>query len=107
MLIRFIVQNYLSIGDELEFNLLPEQYKKTFPHHVYEDKNVRLLKTSAIYGANGAGKSNVLSALSYLQQLVLGKLDVPKSTSLLTYRLSDDKIAAPICMEVEFIHSGF
>ena len=68
MLIRFVVQNYLSIGDELEFNLLPEQYKKTFPHHVYEDKNVRLLKTSAIYGANGAGKSNVLAALSYLQQ---------------------------------------
>ena len=107
MLIRFVVQNFLSIGDELEFNLLPEQYKKTFPHHVYEDKNVRLLKTSAIYGANGAGKSNVFAALSYLQQLVLGDQDVPKSTSLLTYRLSDDKISAPIRMEVEFIHDGF
>ena len=107
MLIRFVVQNFLSIGDELEFNLLPEQYKKTFPHHVYEDKNVRLLKTSAIYGANGAGKSNVFAALSYLQQLVLGDQDVPKSTSLLTYRLSDDKISASIRMEVEFIHDGF
>lgn len=107
MLIRFVVQNFLSIGDELEFNLLPEQYKKTFPHHVYEDKNVRLLKASAIYGANGAGKSNVFAALSYLQQLVLGDLNVPKSTSLLTYRLSNDKISAPIRMEVEFIHDGF
>lgn len=107
MLIRFVVRNFLSIGDELEFNLLPEQYKKTFPHHVYEDKNVRLLKTSAIYGANGAGKSNLFAALRFLQQLVLGDLDIPKSTALLTYRLADDKISAPIRMEVEFIHDGF
>ena len=107
MLIRFIVENFLSIGDELEFNLLPEQYRKTFPHHIYEDKNVRLLKTSAIYGANGAGKSNLFAALSYLQQLVLGDQDVPKSTSLLTYRLSEEKRSAPIRMEAEFIHNGY
>ena len=60
-----------------------------------------------LLGANGAGKSNVFAALSYLQQLVLGDQDVPKSTSLLTYRLSDDKISAPIRMEVEFVHDGF
>ena len=107
MLIRFIVENFLSIGDELEFNLLPEQYRKTFPHHIYEDKNVRLLKTSAIYGANGAGKSNLFAALSYLQQLVMGEQDVPKSTSLLTYRLSEEKRSAPIRMEAEFIHNGY
>lgn len=107
MLIRFVVSNFMSIGDELEFNLLPEQYRKTFPHHVYEDRNIRLLKASAIYGANGAGKSNLLAALSYLQRLVLGKQDIPKSTSLLTYRLSDDKVSEPIRMEVEFIHDGF
>ena len=107
MLIRFIVSNFMSIGDELEFNLLPEQYRKTFPHHVYEDRNIRLLKASAIYGANGAGKSNLLAALSYLQRFVLGKQDIPKSTSLLTYRLSDDKVSEPIRMEVEFIHDGF
>lgn len=107
MLIRFIVANFLSIGEELEFNLLPEQYKKTFPHHIYEDKNVRLLKTSAIYGANGAGKSNLFAALSFLQQLVLGDQDIPKSTSLLTYRLSEEKRTAPIYMEVEFIHNGY
>ena len=107
MLIRFVVSNFMSIGDELEFNLLPEQYRKTFPHHVYEDRNIRLLKASAIYGANGAGKSNLLAALSYLQRLVLGKQDIPKFTSLLTYRLSDDKVSEPIRMEVEFIHDGF
>ena len=107
MLIRFVVSNFMSIGDELEFNLLPEQYRKTFPHHVYEDRNIRLLKASAIYGANGAGKSNLLAALSYLQRFVLGKQDIPKSTSLLTYRLSDDKVSEPIRMEVEFIHDGF
>lgn len=107
MLIRFVVENFLSIGDELEFNLLPEQYRKTFPHHIYEDKNVRLLKTSAIYGANGAGKSNLFAALSYLQQLVVGNHDVPKSTSLLSYRLSQEKRIAPIRMEVEFIHNGY
>ncbi len=107
MLIRFIVENFLSIGDELEFNLLPEQYRKTFPHHIYEDKNVRLLKTSAIYGANGAGKSNLFAALAYLQKLVLGEQDVPKSTSLLSYRLCEDKRMDPIRMEVEFIHDGY
>ena len=37
----------------------------------------------------------------------MGEQDVPKSTSLLTYRLSEEKRSAPIRMEAEFIHNGY
>lgn len=107
MLIRLIIDNYKSIGEELEFNMLPMQYKKTFPHHVHEGKHIRVLKTAALYGANGAGKSNVFDALNYLQELVVGEHNVPKSTTHITYRLNAEKRSEPIRFEVEFTYSGF
>lgn len=42
---------------------------KRFDHHVYEHPlGLRLLKTSGIYGANGAGKTNLMLSLYYLQK---------------------------------------
>ena len=69
MLIRFIVSNFLSFGEEREFNMLASSLK-THKHHVYDIGKVDILKSGAIYGANGAGKSNLIKAIEFLQDIV-------------------------------------
>lgn len=74
MLIRFITANFLSFGEEQEFNMLPGDFR-TLKHHVYNAGKVDVLKAAAIYGANGAGKSNLIKGLAFLKNLVSeGKL---------------------------------
>lgn len=46
--------------------------------HKYSLKGVDLLKLSAIYGANAAGKSNLVKALGLLQSLAIGEISSSK-----------------------------
>jgi hypothetical protein len=71
MLIRFVVENVFSFGAQKEFNTIPNNRLKTLDHHRYNFDGFRLLKMSALYGANGAGKSNLIKAMDLLQSLVV------------------------------------
>lgn len=107
MLIRFVIKNFRSIGEEVEFNMLPAPYKKTHPDHIIDNPKVRALKPSVIYGANGAGKSNILVALKYLQSLVIGEEELPDSTQTEENRLVAELKSEPIHLEVEFGYQEF
>ena len=106
MLIRVVIKNFYSIGEELEFNLLPAPYKKNHPGHIYQDKKLRLLKASAIYGANGAGKSNFLMAVKYLKDIVLGEEEIPDNTYKYENRLISQFSTSPVHLEIEFAYLG-
>ncbi|NOQ36416.1 MAG: AAA family ATPase [Methylococcaceae bacterium] len=70
MLIRFVVNNVLSFGKEKEFNMLPMPRLKRLNEHKYNINDFEILKIASIYGANGAGKSNLIHALFMLQNLI-------------------------------------
>jgi ABC-type transport system involved in cytochrome c biogenesis ATPase subunit len=101
MLIRFLVKNLFSFQELTEFNLLPGNFKR-LPGHVYRAKGVDLLKLNILYGANGAGKSNLLKALSLFAQWV-EKGEMPSLFRSQTFKLD------PLCRQqdtylaVEFI----
>ena len=71
MLIRFTIENVFSFGERKEFNMLPYARLGTLRFHRYDIQGFEILKMAAIYGANGAGKSNLIKALVFLQELVL------------------------------------
>ena len=74
MLLRFAVKNLFSFKDETEFNLMPGRISR-LSHHKYSKLGIEFLKLSALYGANGAGKSNLIKAISLLKTLVItGKI---------------------------------
>ncbi len=77
MLIRFVVNNVYSFGESKEFNMLSRPKTRTLPNHKYSNNSLDFLKLAAIYGANGAGKSNLVKALALLQSMVID--DVPTS----------------------------
>ena len=100
MLIRVVVTNFRSYGQETEFNMLPSQNVRRFDWHVHnQSKGAHVLRTAVIYGANGAGKSCLIKALGRLQEMVMSGT-VPPS-----YFRDADKFSepdAPVTLEAEF-----
>ncbi len=54
----------------MEFNTFPSSKSKSHGNHKLECGHATALRLSAIYGANGAGKSNLLEAISFLATLI-------------------------------------
>lgn len=104
MLIRFVVSNYLSFRKETEFNMLTGNFR-IHKKHVYKREEIDLLKSAAIYGANGAGKSNFVKSIDYLKCLVLDGAKVFKTNGKRhkPFKLDEDYISKPTCFEIEFL----
>jgi AAA15 family ATPase/GTPase len=100
MLIRFVVSNFLSFNEEKEFNMLAGSFK-THKHHIYDLGKIEVLKGSAIYGANGAGKSNLVKAIDTLKELV-AEGAVNKSINEKKFKLNVVNKDQPIHFEIEF-----
>ncbi len=101
MLIRFIAKNIYSFKDETEFNLFPNKTQR-LQHHKVKCDDFEFLRFSAIYGANGAGKSNLIKSIALLETLVEeGKL--PTETDDLKFKLSDENSQLPTSLGIEFV----
>ena len=68
MLYRVIIDNYKSFAEETAFDLFPNPKRETFPNHVYGESATPVLKSTAIYGANGAGKSNLIKGMQFIKE---------------------------------------
>ena len=76
-------------------------------NHIYTDLcDVPLLKQAAIYGQNGAGKSNLVKALEFIRAFALDK-DFAKNIEIdkFFYLLKDNVNNDPISLSVEFEHN--
>ena len=99
MLIRFNVTNFLSFKEETEFNMLAGS-PRSKKEHVYHQKGIDFVRAAALYGANGAGKSNLVKALAFLQKLILGS----RGTQYNKYfKLDAAYNSKPSVFEIEFI----
>lgn len=67
MLLRIIVENFMSYREATQFDMFPNLKRTTHIEHVHVFPDVALLKQAAIYGANGSGKSNLVKALLFLK----------------------------------------
>ena len=104
MLLRLILKNFLSFDDEVQFDMFPNMKRTQLTNHIYTDLcDVPLLKQAAIYGSNGAGKSNIVKALEFLRAFALDK-DFAKTLELgkFFFLLKKDAGKAPISLALEF-----
>lgn len=100
MLVRFVASNFLSLKEDVEFNMLTGDFD-THKHHVYQAGKVEVLKAAAIYGANGAGKSNLVKAIGFLQELVQ-KGAITTSVNSKKFKLDPACKEKPVQLEIEF-----
>lgn len=70
MLLQFSFKNYRSIKDEVVFSTLATQDEE-HSSTLIDFNNSKYVRTAEIYGANGSGKTSVLSALGRMQSIVI------------------------------------
>lgn len=107
MLLRFNLENFGSFKDAVEFNTFPSSKSHSHENHKVVCNHATALRMSSIYGANGAGKSNLLMAMSFLRNLVeTGSLQDVVFNEDVTFRFDDQCKDRPSGMAVEFFYRG-
>ena len=75
MLLEFKAKNYKSFKEELVFSLVPAPKQKGLDYSILKEKIGRKtykgLSTAVIYGANAAGKTNIIGAMDSFKSIVL------------------------------------
>jgi uncharacterized protein len=104
MLIRFAISNFFSFDETKELNMIPNPKYRRLGHHKYAIQGFEILKMTALYGANGAGKSNLIKALSLLKEIVL-KESLPPRLKDYCFKFQDLSKPQPQILAIEFFQA--
>jgi len=99
MLIRFKVSNFLSFDEEQELSMIGGSTQKKVEHLI--NNNLKLLKFSAIYGSNASGKSNLLKAINFSKNIILGGIAFNLSNLYCRIKNSNQEKISSFEFEVE------
>ena len=108
MLEEFSFGNFWSFKDIQTLNMSAAKIKskKTLldTNNIFAaNKTVNLVKSKAIYGANGGGKSNVVRALAAFVSIVADSVKEEKALSLIdAFQLSTETVAQPTFFQLIF-----
>lgn len=73
MLLMFKVKNYASFKNEAILDMRATAYVQHPDHVMHINDKFSLLKTTALYGANASGKSNLISAMFFFEQYIFSQ----------------------------------
>jgi uncharacterized protein len=90
MLIQFTIENFLSFKDEATFSMAAGADQQ-HPDHLSQSGGASVLSLAAIYGANGAGKSNLIKAIGFAKELITGGTRGNKRIAITPFRLGADE----------------
>jgi uncharacterized protein len=111
MLIEFSVGNYRSFKEVVTFSMVaapivvgdnPINRNNLFS----ATKEINLLKSTAIYGANASGKSNLVRAISFMKEFAINSVIGSRITSEIeteSYQLNIESELEPSYFEMVFI----
>jgi hypothetical protein len=104
MIVSFSVSNFRSFSSEETLSLVASNRLVAHPEHAVPipDSTEKVLRAAVLYGANGAGKSNLFKALQYLKKVALGTGE--KSLQPLIFSLS--RTIASIGSDSKWMISG-
>ena len=106
MLLRFSIENFSSFKDAVEFNSFPSSKSHSHDNHKVACNHATALRMGAIYGANGAGKSNLLCSIMFLKELIgIGTLEGIRLTEY-KFKFDDGCKSNPSEMAIEFFCDG-
>lgn len=111
MLLEFAVQNFKSFRELQVFSLeasKEQEQDDTITRVVEVDGGYRVVKTKAIYGANGSGKSNLILALVAMWKIVNNNLKYDEifQDFVFPYRLDKELKNQPSYFQIIFVHEG-
>ena len=115
MLLEFKTKNYKSFVEEANFSMVAAPKQKGLDYSLMKEKikgrEIKGLSSSAIYGPNAAGKTNIIGAMDVLRSIVLRgnirnseekSLPNPAAAALELIPNSETEEPKPVCFEIEF-----
>ncbi len=90
MLLMFKVKNYTSFKNESILDMRATAYVQHASHIINVNEKTNLLKTTALYGANASGKSNLISAMFFFEQYIFSQFMNKKENN--DFDVSDQQI---------------
>ncbi len=111
MLVEFSVGNYKSFKDIVRFSMvsanLTSKNKGLDNSNIFEyKKSIKLVKTTALYGPNASGKSNLIKAFKFMRNFIINsskESQVAENIEVESYRLSTSTEKEPSYFEIIFI----
>lgn len=105
MIIQISVENFKSFDNKIFLNMLPCNKARMKPEHKIDiTKGTSLLKYSIIYGANAAGKSNLIDIFRFIQYCVHSA--IPTEALTLFCKNKKENISRPSTFELQFTVNG-
>ena len=107
MILRFTLENIDSFKGATEFNTFPSSKSHNHDNHKIICDYATVLRMSAIYGANGAGKSNLIDGIRLLKAMVsTGSMTNFKFHYDLPFKFDEDCLSNPSELAIEFYQNG-
>lgn len=112
MLVEFSVANFRSIRERQTLSMVAASGREHREHNAFDPAapaTPDLLRSAVVYGANAAGKSNFIAALSFVQELVLDsakKGQKGDAISVVPFLMDHDSANKPSEFELIFVQDG-
>jgi uncharacterized protein len=108
MLLSFSIANFRSFREEQTLSMVASSRQPDHPEHLspLSDDENKALPVAAIYGANGAGKSNLVKALAFLESLVLRGTEPKKPIGRRAFLLDEVSPTQPTELSAQFVEDG-
>src|SRR5690349_14343276 len=105
MLVSFAVSNFRSFAGRQVFSLLASgRLGSAHENHTVPlpDSDQKVLRAGVIYGANGAGKSNLFAALRYVRHVALLLHKESHTTKRVPFGLAEFR-SQPSTFDIQFV----
>lgn len=112
MLIEFTIGNYRSFHHPVTLSMLATSLQddpKLDENNISQIGKLALLRSSAIYGPNASGKSNLVRAMMFLRNLVLTsatRLQAGEKIGVEFFSLNTASRKGPAYFQIIFLHEG-
>ena len=108
MLLEFTVKNFRSFKGEQTFSMVASNRQPDHSDHLITipESEAQALPVAAIYGANGAGKSNLVKALQFLQELLTKGTEPKKPIGRQAFKLDKESAGQSTEFRVQFVEGG-
>lgn len=108
MLVEFRVKNFKSFQNECVLSLVGSS-DRSLPNNTLATKSFskhKLLRSAVLYGPNASGKSNLIAAIAFVQNLVRSSATNPPHAEITVqpFRLHEKSRQSPSEFELTFIH---
>ena len=111
MLVEFSVGNFWSFKEVQTFQMQAAKISSKYPkldedNVIKVDEQLSLLKSKAVFGANGSGKSNLVRAMGSMRNIIGENVKDMKilETNIFPFQLSSETLKQPTFFQIIFVH---